>query len=136
MRPEIESFFQASGLRRTPQRFDVMEFLMSKPVHATADEIHRALNRSNPRASKATVYNSLRALTGAGLVREVPQQGAAARFDAAVHPHHHFICDRCGRVEDIEWFDVPAGSSRAALGPRSLREYQVVFHGECKKCHT
>jgi Fe2+ or Zn2+ uptake regulation protein len=59
-----------------------MEFLVRRPVHATADEIHRALNRSDPRASRATVYNSLRALIEAGLVREVILEGAAARFDA------------------------------------------------------
>jgi Fur family peroxide stress response transcriptional regulator len=113
-----------------------MEFLVRRPVHATADEIHRALNRSDPRASRATVYNSLRALIKAGLVREVILEGAAARFDAKVHRHHHFICDRCGRVEDIEWFDLPRRSQSIALGPRIIREYQVVFNGTCRKCRA
>jgi Fur family transcriptional regulator, peroxide stress response regulator len=113
------------GLRCTPQRFGVMEFLIRQPVHATADEIHRALNHTDPRASRATVYNSLRALIEAGLVREVILEGVAARFDAKIHRHHHFICDRCGGVEDIEWFDLPRRSQAAALGSRTIREYQV-----------
>ena len=82
-----------------------MEFLIRQPVHATADQIHRALNRTDPRASRATVYNSLRVLIEAGLVREVMLEGAAARFDAKVHRHHHFICDRCGGVEDVQWWE-------------------------------
>ena len=135
-RPEIEASFRRAGLRCTPQRYGVMEFLVRRPVHATADEIHRALNRSDPRASRATVYNSLRALIKAGLVREVILEGSAARFDAKVYRHHHFICDRCGRVEDIEWFDLPRRSQSAALGPRVIREYQVVFNGICQKCRS
>ena len=60
--PDIEDSLRRAGLRCTPQRYGVMDFLLRRPVHATADEIHRALNRSGPRASRATVYNSLRAL--------------------------------------------------------------------------
>ena len=40
-------------------------------------------------------------------MREVAVEGRAARFDAKGMLHHHFICDRCGNVEDMEWFDVP-----------------------------
>jgi Fur family peroxide stress response transcriptional regulator len=133
-RPEIEDSFRRAGLRCTPQRYGVMEFLIRQPVHATADEIHRALNRNDPKISRATVYNSLRALIEAGLVREVIMEGVAARFDGKVHRHHHFICDRCGSVEDIEWFDLPRSSQAAALGSRTIREYQVVFNGICQKC--
>ena len=113
-----------------------MEFLIRRPVHATADEIHRALNRNDPKASRATVYNSLRALIEAGLVREVILEGVAARFDARAHRHHHFICDRCGSVEDIAWFDLPRHSKAVALGLRTIREYQVVFNGICQKCNS
>ncbi len=116
-RPQIEESFR-------PQRYGVMEFLVRRPVHATADEIHRALNRSGPRASRATVYNSLRALIEANLVREVILEGSAARFDAKVHRHHHFICDR-GCVEDIDRFDLPRRAQSAALGhPRISGGFQ------------
>ena len=134
VRRDIEMSFERAGLRLTPQRFDVMEFLARRPIHATATDIFRAVNRRNPRASRATVYNSLRALVRAGLARGVTLEGKAARFDANIHRHHHFICDRCGKVEDIGWFDVSAQSREAALGLRKVREYQVVFHGVCEIC--
>ena len=127
-RPQIEESFR-------PQRYGVMEFLVCHLVHATADEIHRALNRSDPRDSRATVYNSLHALIKANLVREVILGGSAARFDAKVHRHHHFICDR-GCVEAIDRFDLPRRSQSIALGPRVIREYQVVFNGTCQKCRS
>lgn len=57
----IAEAFRLSGLRRTPQRYAVLEYLM-RSMHATPDEIYRAINRADPRASRATVYNNLHAL--------------------------------------------------------------------------
>jgi Fe2+ or Zn2+ uptake regulation protein len=47
--------------------------------------------------------------------------------------HHHFVCDRCGNVEDVEWYDVPRPASRS-LGKRIVRECQLIFRGLCPKC--
>src|SRR3954463_9113801 len=94
-----------SGLRSTPQRYPVMAFLMDQCGHPTAAEIFEAVNRIDPRASRATIYNNLRDLVQAGLVREVAVEGRAARFDAKGSHHHHFICDSCGKVEDVDWYD-------------------------------
>jgi Fe2+ or Zn2+ uptake regulation protein len=53
-----------------------------RSVHATPDEIYKAINRADPRASRATVYNSLYALARAGVARGVAAHGKAVRFDA------------------------------------------------------
>jgi Fur family transcriptional regulator, peroxide stress response regulator len=129
----IQQILESSGLRCTPQRFAVMAFLMEHNRHSTAAEIFEAVNRVDPRSSRATTYNNLRDLVQAGLVREVAIEGRAARFDAKGMRHHHFICDRCGNVEDIEWFDVPRPASRS-LGKRVLRESELIFRGLCTKC--
>ena len=129
----IKRSFERSGLRCTPQRYAVMAFLMEDNRHPTAAEIFEAVNRVDPRSPRATTYNNLRDLVQAGLVREVAVEGRAARFDARGMRHHHFICDRCGQVEDMEWFDVPAPGSRA-LGKRVLRECELIFRGLCAKC--
>lgn len=122
-----------SGLRCTPQRYAVMAFLMAQTKHPTAAEIFEAVNRADPRSSRATTYNNLRDLVQAGLVREVAAEGRAARFDAKGMRHHHFICDRCGDVEDLKWYDVPRPASRS-LGKRIVREYELIFRGLCTKC--
>jgi len=122
-----------SGLRNTPQRYAVMAFLMGQAEHPTAVEIFEAVNRVDPRSSRATIYNNLRDLVQAGLVREVAMEGRAARFDAKGVRHHHFICDRCGNVEDVDWYDVPRPPA-ASLGKRLLRESELIFRGLCAKC--
>jgi Fur family transcriptional regulator, peroxide stress response regulator len=110
-----------------------MAFLMEHNRHPTAAEIFEAVNRVDPRSSRATTYKNLRDLVEAGLVREVAVEGRAARFDAKGMRHHHFICDRCGNVEDIEWYDVPRPASRS-LGKRILRGCELIFRGLCAKC--
>ena len=120
-------------MRCTPQRYAVMAFLMGHAGHPTAAEIFDAVNRVDPRSSRATTYNNLRDLVKAGLVREVAAEGRAARFDAKGMQHHHFICDRCGNVEDMEWYDVPMPAS-GARGKRILRECELIFRGLCAKC--
>jgi Fur family peroxide stress response transcriptional regulator len=129
----IKRSLESSGLRCTPQRYAVMAFLMEPNRHPTAAEIFEAVNRVDPRSSRATTYNNLRDLVEAGLVREVAAEGRAARFDAEGIRHHHFICDRCGKVEDIEWYDVPRPASRS-LAKRVVRECQLIFRGLCAKC--
>jgi Fur family peroxide stress response transcriptional regulator len=69
----------------------------------------------------------------AGLVREVAVEGRAARFDAKGIRHHHFICDRCGKVEDIDWYELPKPAP-VSLGKRILREYELIVRGLCTQC--
>src|SRR5215469_3057275 len=129
----IKRSLEGSGLRCTPQRYAVMAFLMENPAHPTAAEVFEAVNRMDPRSSRATIYNNLRDLVKAGLVREVAVEGRAARFDVKGMRHHHFICDRCGKVEDVDWYDVPRPAA-ASLGKRVLRESELIFRGLCARC--
>jgi Fur family peroxide stress response transcriptional regulator len=130
---EIKRSLAGSGLRSTPQRHAVMAFLLAQAGHPTAAEIFEGVNRVDPRSSRATIYNNLRDLVEAGLVREVAMEGRSARFDAKGMRHHHFICDRCGKVEDVDWYDVPRPAA-ASLGKRVIKEWELIFRGLCSKC--
>ena len=129
----IQRSLEGSKLRCTPQRYAVMACLMEHTGHPTAAEIFDAVNRVDPRSSRATTYNNLRDLVKAGLVREVAVEGRAARFDVKGMQHHHFICDRCGKVEDVEWYEVPRPAARS-FGKRIVRECELIFRGLCAKC--
>src|SRR5262249_38070464 len=110
-----------------------MAFLMGQAEHPTAVEIFEAVNRVDPRSSRATIYNNLRDLVQAGLVREGAAGGRAARFDAKGLRDHHLICDRCGEGEDLGWDEVPNPAS-GQLGKRSIRAPELIFRGLCAKC--
>lgn len=129
----IKRSLKRSGLRCTTQRYAVIEFLSDHKGHPTAAEIFKAVNRADPRSSRATTYNNLRDLVNAGLVRQVAVEGRAGRFDLEGVRHHHFVCDRCGDVEDVDWYKVPKPAARS-LGKRVVRECQLIFRGLCAKC--
>jgi Fe2+ or Zn2+ uptake regulation protein len=133
-RPEILAAFRHGKVRCTPQRYTILNYLNRNPRHPTAEEIYQAINRTDPRASLATVYKSLHAMASAGLIREVTVEGNAVRFESNMDKHHHFVCERCGRVEDVSWFEVPALSRRTRLGRRTLHHYEVVIRGLCSDC--
>ena len=135
-RPEILNSFRAHGLRCTPQRYAILAQLMQYPAHPTVEEIYKAINREDPRASRATVYNGLQALARTGLIREVNLAGNAIRYEYHTERHHHFVCQHCGRIEDLEWFDVPDIARRAKAAPRVVRTWELVLQGFCESCRS
>jgi Fur family peroxide stress response transcriptional regulator len=131
-RAEISASFRDRGLRCTSQRYAILQCLLKRPCHPTAEEIHGVVNRHDPRVSRATVYNSLHTLVQSGLVREVKLGADATRFEAHIESHHHFVCDHCGAIEDIAWFEPGEITRRAGVNPRSIRA--IVLQGLCEPC--
>ena len=90
-----------SGVRITPQRHAILEYLISSESHPTADEIYKSLESDFPNMSVATVYNNLRVFRNAGLIKELTYGDASSRFDFVTHDHYHIICDECGTIVDF-----------------------------------
>jgi Fur family peroxide stress response transcriptional regulator len=134
-RVKLETRLREAELRLTPQRFAVLEYLGRAEGHPTADQIATEINRRFPRASRATVYNTLNALRDAGLVREVTHGGdPAARYESNVEPHHHFVCRVCGRLEDVPAESLPAPDRVKLEGGHEVESFELVLRGVCGKC--
>lgn len=134
-RAKLESRLREAELRLTPQRFAVLEYLGRAAGHPTADQIASEINRRFPRASRATVYNTLNALRDAGLVREVSHgDAAAARYESNVEPHHHFVCRVCGRLEDVPTESFAAPERVELEGGHEVESFEIVLRGVCAKC--
>jgi len=71
----------------------------------------------------------------AGLVREVHGKGNPSG-SMPIERHHHFVCERCGRVEDIRWFDFPCLVERSQLGSRVVRDYAMILRGTSGSCSS
>lgn len=133
-RSAIEAALRGAGLNVTPQRYAVMEHLHKKQGHLTAEQIRADLNRRFPRASRATVYNTLNTLRDAGLVRELYLGDGVARYDPIRDPHHHFICTRCGGLQDLP-FAAFGELPRQPLPPGyRIEQWEVVLRGLCPAC--
>ena len=85
----------------TPQRKAVFDVILASSDHPTAADIMEHLRNSGQRISYATVYNSLKYLTSAQLIRELKIGESASRYDARMEAHHHIVCEKCGRVDEL-----------------------------------
>lgn len=130
---DVEELLVSHGVKPTPQRAVIAEFLVNTCNHPTADEVFHAVSDKLPvPLSRATVYNTLNALVGAGVIKEVFTEPGRARYDANVTEHHHFVDVKTGRVLDIEPDQVPHLPLR--LGSNfKVHHYHVTFFGEVEE---
>ncbi|WP_028785023.1 peroxide-responsive transcriptional repressor PerR [Thalassobacillus devorans] len=126
-----------SGVRITPQRHAVLEFLLNSMTHPTADEIYKALEGKFPNMSVATVYNNLRVFKDIGLVRELTYGDASSRFDCNTTEHYHVICESCGKIVDFHYPSLDEVESLAEqVTGFDVSNHRMEVYGTCSDCQS
>ncbi|MGN6687068.1 MAG: Fur family transcriptional regulator [Actinomycetales bacterium] len=130
---------RAAGLRVTAVRLAILDALESTP-HASAAQVVDHVQQTLGRVSVQAVYDSLHALTGAGLLRRIEPAGSPARYERRVADnHHHVICRACGLTVDVDCAvgEAPCVTPSAPAG-FVLVEAEVTWWGLCPACqdHT
>ena len=125
---------QTRGLTR--QRRLVLDLVRTKDEHPTATEVFEQARQAMPGISFATVYNSLRYLKEAGMIREIASFGKSpSRYDSETYRHDHAVCSECGRLVD---FDLPGTVELMRSAARASRFKAESVHltlvGLCPKC--
>lgn len=124
-----------SGVRITPQRHAILEYLITSHSHPTADEIYKALEADFPNMSVATVYNNLRVFQNSGLVKELTYGDASSRFDFVTHDHYHIICDDCGKIVDFHHPGLEEVERLAAhVTGFIVNSHRLEVYGTCPDC--
>ncbi|KAA9155409.1 transcriptional repressor [Amycolatopsis acidicola] len=124
-----------AGLRVTGPRRAVLAWLAGHP-HSTVDSIGAGVRPYLGSVSTQGLYDVLAVCTKAGLLRKIELPGHPARFERrAGDNHHHLVCRRCGRTEDVDCLS----GARPCLTPGDthgfrLEEAEVVFWGRCPGC--
>ncbi|NCU19053.1 peroxide-responsive transcriptional repressor PerR [Pallidibacillus pasinlerensis] len=124
-----------SGVRITPQRHAILEYLISSMTHPTADEIYKALESRFPNMSVATVYNNLRVFREVGLVKELTYGDASSRFDFVTHEHYHIICEDCGKITDFQYPGLDEIEQFAShVSGYQISHHRLEVYGLCPEC--
>lgn len=123
------------GIRITPQRHAILEYLIGTTSHPTADEIYRKLEGNFPNMSVATVYNNLRVLKDSGLIKELTYGDASSRFDFTIEAHYHSICETCGKIVDFDYSGLQEIERVAEekLGFK-ISHHRMELYGTCPDC--
>ena len=136
--PELERLLRDAALRVTAPRKAVLAAVHDNP-HADTETLLAATRERLGSVSHQAVYDVLRALTDAGLLRRIQPAGSVARYEARVGDnHHHVVCRSCGAAHDI---DCVVGAA-PCLTPSSdaagfvIDEAEVTFWGLCPECQA
>jgi Fe2+ or Zn2+ uptake regulation protein len=135
MTSDFEARLRAVSLRVTRPRLAVMAALRDHP-HVDTDTVIALVRGELPTVSHQAVYDVLRALTDAGLVRRLQPAGATARYEMRVRDnHHHVVCRSCGAIADV---DCSVGNAPCLTASDDhgfvIDEAEVVYWGFCPAC--
>ena len=134
---EAEGMVRGASMRVTRPRVAVLTAVHEHP-HADTDMIVSVVREDLGEVSTQAVYDVLRALTSAGLVRRIEPAGSVARYESRVADnHHHLVCRSCGAIEDV---DCAVGSAPCLTASDdhgfAIDEAEVTYWGLCPACST
>lgn len=133
--PTYDALLREAALRVTRPRVAVLAAVHEHP-HADTDTVTRLVRDEIGTVSHQAVYDVLRALTDAGLVRRIQPPGSLARYETRTGDnHHHVVCRRCGTIEDV---DCATGEAPCLTASEdhgfTIDEAEVVYRGLCPSC--
>ena len=121
--------------KHSKQRDMIMDFLMTRKDHPTAETVYLNVRELNPRISLGTVYRNLTLLADSGEILRLSVGENTDRFDADTSPHYHFICKDCGSVIDLDMDDIDYVTDVASKRFKGkIAGHVTYFHGTCEKC--
>lgn len=127
--------FRARGLKVTPQRRSIFRALAGATAHPTAEAVYATVSAEMPTISLRTVYQTLNDLAAMGELSTLDIGTGSTRFDPNTDPHHHLVCEGCGRIDDIHAafpsVAVPASDEAAGF---EVVATEIVFRGRCAAC--
>ncbi len=125
---------KSRGVRFTPQRQAILEFLLETKAHPTAEEIFQHVRAKFPGVSLGTIYNTLNMLKEHGHILELSYGDMSSRFDGNAKNHYHLVCLKCGRVLDYER---PLLALEEEVGRETgfqVMSHRLEFYGLCSDC--
>lgn len=129
---QLEQELKAKNINLSYQRLKVLQYLADKHSHPSVDNIFSDLHKEIPTLSKTTVYNTLRVLADAGLVKALAIEDNETRYDIDTSDHGHFKCQNCNAIYDF-YIDIDKLSA-GELKNFKINDKNVYFKGTCASC--
>ncbi len=127
--------YRGIGLKLTPQRLAILEYLDGNREHPSAETIYAEMRKKYPMISFATVYKTLEALKNKGRLHELTIDPERRRYDPDTGQHHHLICIQCKKIVDIH-AELPVTVPDDVEQSFDLVGNHIEFYGICQKCKT
>jgi len=125
-----------AGLKVTPQRMAIYEFLVAHNDHPTAEMVYRRVKETHPNISLDTVNRTLGTLREMGAAFAVEGTGEARRYDGNLEDHQHFRCNKCKRIVDLHDDSLNNIEIPAVLARFTVLRKTAYFEGLCDQCNA
>lgn len=127
------------GIKPTPQRVLVYEFMLqNEGKHLSAEYINNNISKDICDFSRATVYNTLNIFSEKGLVKKIKHEKTnELLFDINLKPHIHYICKKCGKLEDLDCnYSCILNALEKSNIPfnKDEDELEICIKGYCRNC--
>lgn len=135
-RDVFASYLAKHHKRRTPERFAILDTVMSTPEHFTIDSFHERMEERGFHVSVATIYSTLTLLIDCGLVRRHRFGSDSARYERATGTanHHHIVCTRCGKVKEVKDSSLGEAISGIRYPGFTASYFSLNIYGICRAC--
>ncbi|MSO87540.1 MAG: transcriptional repressor [Acidimicrobiia bacterium] len=128
--------FRANGRKVTPQRQSIFRALSVSSAHPNAEAVYAAVSVEMPTISLRTVYQTLNDLALMGELSTLDIGTGSTRFDPNLQPHHHLVCNACGRIEDLHACFPGVSLPAEGADGFEVTATEIVFRGHCRDCGT
>jgi len=133
----FSDYAEQKRLKMTPQRRLILDVFLRERGHVTSEELYNKVKLANQSVGQATVYRTLKLLSGSGLAKELDFGDGVTRYEQTYgHSHHdHLICERCGKNVEVVDQDIEVIQERVAREHGfSLTGHVMYLYGICADC--
>ena len=133
----LDEYLEKNNLRKTKQRYDILDIIYSETEHFTVDELDFLIKTKNIKISRATLYNTIDLLEKLDLIKKHKFNSKISFYEKSFYQkkHSHIICRTCGKI--IEFCDPRLFRIQEDIAEYykfAISDSEIIFYGECQEC--
>ncbi len=131
---KINTVLRKKGIKVTPQRLHVYSVFRKTDKHLSVDDVFKAVKKKLPAISRGTVYTTLECFRHHGLLKEIHIDLERILYEQRVDGHHHFFCNACKHIYDIE-ITLCSTLKKMNADGHIINDFHGYFYGTCRTCN-
>lgn len=122
-------------MKYSKQKELILKTVKENHIHPSAEKIYELVKYNIPNISLGTVYRNLNKFAQKGSIKKIEGINGSSIFDGNTEKHHHFICEQCNSVIDIDEKDIPIEMGNISNKEFTIHSYDLTLKGICSKCY-